>query len=191
MNHLKIIQKLGQGIAYRFVNSFRAQAAADDHNDRLVGCEFAHIIGCDFIAFRQFFPDRGACEDSFPFGEHRNGFREIAAYFFRYGYAQLVGQSRRHIRLVDNAGNGQGSGGPNDGNADKTAFGKNDVRLDLFQIFSGFPVALHYAEGVGEILRVKIPAEFAGSNTVVRNVEIRNQFFLNAFVGTYIVYLIT
>ena len=105
MDYLKILQQLRQSIPDSLVHIGCAQTSADDHDHGLVGGEAAHIQSGQFTALCQFCTNGGTGEDGLVCRDIFHGFREITAHFFRYGNAQLVGQSRCHIRFVDDTGN--------------------------------------------------------------------------------------
>ena len=72
----------------------------------------------------------------------------------------------------------------------ESAFGKNNVRLQLFKNFTGFGKSLEYGNGSEKFFRSKIPPEFAGSDAVIRNVVICHQAFFHSVIGTDIKYLV-
>ncbi len=69
------------------------------------------------------------------------------------------------------------------GNGNEASFGKNDVRLQLFQKFSGFPEAFQYPERIGKILEVEVAPQLSGRYSVIGNIQLLDQFALNAVVG--------
>ena len=72
------------------------------------------------------------------------------------------------------------------GHRHEAAFGKYHVRLQLPDDANCFAVALQDLEGVGEVLRVEIPAQLAGRDTVVGNLELCDEFFLDSVIGAHI-----
>ena len=65
------LQKLREDAADGFVDCHGAQAAADDHDDRLVGMEIKQIPRLILVAGQQLLTDGGAGQDSLPIWKKR------------------------------------------------------------------------------------------------------------------------
>ena len=109
--------------------------------------------------------------------------REITADLFRNRNAQLVGKPGCHIRFMYDTGDMQRCSGADHGNTDKASLGKNDIRIDLFQIFSGFAKALDHSERIRKIFNVQVTAKLSRCDSVIGNIEICDQLLFNAFIG--------
>ena len=143
------------------------------------------------VAGEKLAADRSACEDCFALGEHLQRLREVAADLLRRAEAQLVGQTRRHVGLVDHARNVERACRAHHRHADKAALGEDDVRLVFFEKFAGFAVAVDHAEGVRKVLHVKISPKLPRRNPHVRQSEIGDQILLDSLLGSDISDLIT
>ena len=105
MDYLKILQQLRQSIPDSLVHIGCAQTSADDHDHRLIRSKSAHVKSRKLTALGQLRTDGRTGEHRFICGDVLHGLREIAAYLFRNGNAQLVRQPRSHIRFVNDTGN--------------------------------------------------------------------------------------
>ena len=72
----------------------------------------------------------------------------------------------------------EASRGPDHRDTDETAFGKNDIRLQILQQGLRLRIAMDDTEGIREILPVKIPAEFSAGYSVVRHILPCDQLLL-------------
>ena len=105
MYYLEILQKLRQCIADSLVHVSCTQTSANDHDDRFIGSKAAHVQSGQPAALCQLRTNGRTGQDSFVGRDIFHSLREIAAYLFCHGNAQLIGQSRCHIRFVDDTGN--------------------------------------------------------------------------------------
>ena len=186
MHYLEIRQQLGKGVTDSLVYIGGALASSDYHDDRLVCTEAAHIKAGEPVTLGEFRTDRGTRKHCLFRRKQLQRLRKIAAYFPGHRDADFVGESRRHIGFVDNAGNAQGGPGTYHRYRYKTTLGKNDVRPVVFQEFLCFRKTLYNAEGIREILKVQITAEFPGGNSYIGKVKIIYQPFLDSVIGTHI-----
>ena len=184
MHDLEGLQKRRQVAAHRIVDGNSALAAAHDHKHRLVRGESADGKSLVAVAGEELAADRRACQHRLIGGHHLECLREVAADLSRRAKAQLVGKSGRHIGLVDHAGNVQRSGRAHHRHADEAALGKDHIRPILLEEFASLPESVDHAEGVREILEVKIPPELSRRNPHVRQSEISDQILLDPVLGT-------
>ena len=77
-----------------------------------------------------------------------------------------------------------------DRDRDKTAFGKNDVWLQLLQKLFGLEKTFHDTKRVRKIFPVKVTAQLAGGDAMIRNTKLFDQLFFDAVVGADILYVI-
>lgn len=75
---------------------------------------------------------------------------------------------------MDNTGNVQGSSGSYHWNTDKPALGKDYIRSDFFEIFSGFSKSFYDTKRVGKIFDIQIPSEFSCGDPVIWDIKICN-----------------
>ena len=129
-------------------------------------------------------PDRRARQDCFVGGHHLERLREITADLGCRAEAQLVGKSGRHVGLVDHTGNVEGSGRAHHRHTDKAALGKDDVRSVFLEKFAGLPESMDHAEGVREVLEVKISSELTSRDPHIRQSEIGDQILLDSVLGS-------
>ena len=190
MDDLECFGKFGEVRAHRLVDGYRALAAAHDHEDRFVGAEAAQGQPFLAIAGKQFAADRRAGQHSFVGGQHFHCLREIAADFPGRPKAQLVGQSGRHIGLVDHARNVQGPCRAHHRHADEAAFGEDDIGPVFLQEFAGFSEAVDHSERIREVLQVKISPQLTGRDPHIGKSVIGDQVFLNSVLGSDVGHLI-
>ena len=190
MDDLKIFQKLRKRFADCLIDGSRTKAAADYHDNRLVGCKPTQIQSRDLISLFQLLSDRRSGKNCFVLRQEFQCLRKIAAYLVCYGNAQLIGQSRCHIRFMDNAWNSESVGCPDDRNRHESSFGEYDIRLDIFHDFFCFGISFQHTNRIRKIFDVKISAEFSSRYPIVWDFKIRNQFFLNPVIGADIVNIV-
>ena len=184
MDHLEFFQKFRKDTADMLVDRSCAEASADDHEDRLLAGKAAETAASLPVALKELLPDRSSGEDGFILGKAVDRLREIAADFCCGGEAKPVGKTRGHVGFVDNGRNFAFFCRNHNRNGDETAFGKYDVRLELFQDLLRLAKTFQDPERVGEVFEVKVAAQFAGRNSVVGNAELLDEFALDPFVGT-------
>ena len=143
------------------------------------------------VAGEQLAADRSACKDCFALGEHLQRLREVAADLLGRAEAELVGQARRHVGLVDHARNVEGARRAHHRHADKAALGEDDVRFVFFEKFAGLAVAVNHAERIRKVLHVKISPELPRRDSHIGQPEIGDQILLNSLLGSDISDLIT
>ena len=190
MDDLKGFSQFRKDLADGSVDGYRSQTASDDQEDRFSGCKTAEIQGSQLIAVHEFLTDGGSGEDSFSFRKIFYCLREITADLCGSRKRQLVCQPRSHIGFMDNRRNMAFFCCLHHRYSDKSAFGKYHIRLQFFQNFFCFGKALDHTEGIGEVLPVKITAQFSGGDTVIGDPHLLNQFFFNPVIGTDIIYFI-
>ena len=186
MHDLESLQQLGQVAAHCVVDRDGALAAAHDHEHGLVRRETADLQAARLVAGEKFAADRSACEDCFALGEHLQRLREVAADLLGRAEAELVGQARRHVGLVDHARNVERARRAHHRHADKAALGEDDVRFVFFEKFAGLPVAVDHAEGIREILHVKISPQLSRRDSYIGQPEVGDQILLDPLLGPYI-----
>ena len=82
-------------------------------------------------------------------------------------------------------------GSQDHGNSDKTALGKDYIRLVCrFKSRTGFGVSFDDAERIGKILDIKVAAQFARGYAIIRNSGVLNELVFDAVVGPDIVDLV-
>lgn len=135
---------------------------------------------------KQLLTDGRAGENSLVLGQILKSLRKIAADLRSRRNRQLVGQAGCHIGSWMMQGTLQRFAASTTGTDTKPPLGKYHVRLQLPDNADCFAVALQDLERVGEVLRVEIPAQLAGRDTVVGNLELRDEFFLDSVIGAHI-----
>ena len=187
MNHLEVLKELVQVISDRLVDSHGPLASAHDHDDGLISRKAAEGEAFIPVAGKQLVPDRGAGKDGFAGGKGLYGFGEVAADFCGGSEAEFVGKARGHVGLMNDAGDLQGVGGPDHGNADKASLGEDHVGMQLFQSPPGFEKAVYDPEGIGEVLQVKVAAELSCGNARIGDLIILDQLLFDTVFGTDVV----
>ena len=184
MDHLKIRQEIREDFAKTLVDRSGSETSSDGQKDRFIRGEAAESPALFRISVEQLFPDGCACEDSFLSRKGRYRFREVAAYLGSGRDAEPVGQARRHVGFVDDAGDMKSSGCTDDGNCHKTSFGEDNIRFQFFQNGYRFVESLLDTERIRKVFKVKIPAEFAGRNPIVRDPQFGDELFFDPVIGS-------
>ena len=148
MNHLEIFQKFRKNLAYRIVHCHRAETSANDEDDRFVCGKVAEFQRLKFISGKEFLADRRTGQDGFVGRKTADRFREIAADFGSCRDTKLIGKAGRHIRFVDDRRDFSALCGDNHRNSDEAAFGKHNIRFQLFQQLARLRKAFEYTERV-------------------------------------------
>ena len=159
MHDLESPQEFRQFAAHRVVDGNGALAAAHDHENRLVRRKAADGKSLVAVTGEELTPDRRARQDCFVGGHHLERLREITADLGSRAEAQLIGKAGRHIGLVDHTGNVERSGRAHHRHTDKAALGKDDVRSVFLEKFASLSESVDHAEGIREVLEVKISPE--------------------------------
>ncbi len=121
MHNLKPLQEGVQIVSNGLVDGGCSQRAAHHHEDRLFLIKPAQIQTSPAVTLEQLVPNRRSGQDRLRIRQSFQRFRKIAANLRSKRNTELIGKSRRHIRLVDNAGNVQSVRSVDYGNADVSA----------------------------------------------------------------------
>ena len=183
MDDLPFFYKFGERVPYRLVDNARAQTSAHDHQDRFVCRETGQGESGASFPFHQFLADGASGQDGFLFREVLDGLREVTADLCGAGHAQLIGKAGSQVGFVADDGDMPAFGCHDYRDRDEAALGEDDVGLQPFHQGRRFGEAFDDPEGVGEILPVKVTAEFSGGNAVVGDVLGFDELFLDAVGG--------
>ena len=183
---MEILQEPRENAADRLVDGCRAQAASHDEDHRFAGRKSRELQGPDGIALQELLSDGGAGQHCLVCRQILQGLGEIAADLPGGRDADLIGQSRSQIGLVDNRRNMKMPGGQHHRDRHKAALGEEHVRLQLFDNAPGLAIALEHLEGIREILRIKVAAQLSGGNAVVGDLKFLDQLFFYSVVGAHV-----
>lgn len=184
MDDLPLLQKFGKGIPDSLIDDACAQASAHDHQNRFMRCKAGQSEGGASFSFQQLLTDRAAGQDGLVFRKVLERLRKIAADLCGAGHAQLVGKSGCQVGFMADNRDMPAFGCHNDGDGDEAAFREDNVGLQLFHQGRCLREAFDDPERVGEILPVKITAEFSGRNAVIGDLLGFHELFLDAVGGT-------
>ena len=145
---------------HRLIDGARAGRAAHYHEHRLLTVQpeklaplFA-ITGENFGAYGRTGVNTLAVR---VFDRLRKG----AAFHFGEGTAELVGQTGRHIRFMNDDGYAVQLRAEYHGYGYEPAFGKAHVGLELANDGGRLSYAFDYAEGIGKIFRIEVSSKLA------------------------------
>ncbi len=183
MDDLPALQKVGERVPDCLIDGGSAQTASHDQHHRAVRDKAGQRKGGCAVSFHQLPTDRASGENGLFLRQILDGLREITADPGGGRHAQLVGKSRCQVGFMTDHRDMVPSGRHDHRNGYEAAFGKDHIGFQGLHERGRFRKSPDDPEGVREIFPVKIPAEFAGGDSVIGNFLGFDQFFLNAVLG--------
>ena len=183
-------QKLGQRRAQSGVYALRAQAAAHHQQNRLIGGKVRHGQPLFAAAGKQLGPQRRAGEHALG-GQRLCAFGEGGGYFFGKARADLIGQAGGEIAFMAQHGHAVQPCAHNHRHGYEPALGEAHVGLEPAHQVRALERAGNHAEGIGEVLPVKVAAQLAGFDHMIGHArQIAYHAVLDAILRADVVHLV-